>query len=105
MSTALDLDPRAARYRERSLDLGGRKLLMTRFTGSEQERDLTEPSNCGGYGRVRHFRRQTSLGWPSNPLPIDPACRALSLRPADMIRAQVFQNSLVLLRGFLPSQG
>ena len=94
MSTTRNVDPRAASYREKSLDLAQRKLLMTRFTGSDQERDLSEPSNCGGFGRIRHFRRQTSPGWPSNPLPIDPACKALGQPATDMIRAQVFQNSV-----------
>ena len=92
--TTQDLDPRAARYREKSLDLVQRKLLITRFTGSEQERDLREPSNCGGFGRIRHFRRETSPSWPSNPLPLDPACRALGLPRAEMMRVQVFQNSV-----------
>lgn len=53
---------------------------------------MTEPPNCGGVGRIRHFRRTLgNPGWPPNPLPIDPACKALSLSSTDMIRAQVFQ--------------
>jgi uncharacterized Fe-S cluster-containing radical SAM superfamily protein len=31
--------------------------------------------------------------WPPNPLPIDPACKALGLPRTDRIRAQVFQNA------------
>lgn len=92
--TTVSVDTVSQRYREKALDLGGRKLLMTRLAGSEQEPDLSEPVNCGGYGRIRHFRRETSLGWPPNPLPIDPACRNLGLPPTNLLRAQVFQNSI-----------
>ncbi len=58
-----------------------------------RKKDLSEPANAIGFGRVRHFRRVTTPGWPSNPLPIDPACKALGLRPVDIIRAQAFQNA------------
>lgn len=81
------------RLRTRSVDLEERRLLITNFQGSEQEQDLTEPANCDGYGRIRHFRRSTSEGWPANPLPIDPACRALGFGRREEIRAQVFQNA------------
>jgi uncharacterized Fe-S cluster-containing radical SAM superfamily protein len=80
-------------YRDKSIDVRGRRLLITRLAGSEQEADLTVPTNCGGYGRIRHFRRETSDGWPSNPLPIDPACKALGLPRASHMRAQAFQNA------------
>lgn len=91
---AIDTEALSARYRARALDLIGKRLLITRFDGSDQARDLSEPANCNGFGRIRHFRRQTSPGWPSNPLPIEPAGRALWLPPADVLRAQVFQNSV-----------
>ena len=83
----------SAELRSRSFDPDGRRLLITNYVGSEQERDLSEPPNCGGFGRIRHFRRATSAGWPSNPLPIDPACRALGLPATDVLRAQAFQNA------------
>lgn len=79
--------------RERAVRPKTRQLLISDFRGSDQEADLTVPPNCGGYGRVRHFRRTTSAGWPENPLPIDPACKALGLPPADVLEAQVFQNA------------
>ena len=47
-----------------------------------------------GFGRIRHFRRSTSPGWPSNPLPIDPACKFLGTPAEDVARAQVFQNAV-----------
>lgn len=89
----IDTDEYSARLRIRAVDLSNRRLLITRFNGTEQEKDLTESPNCDGFGRVRHFRRQTSDGWPENPLPIDPACRALGLPRTDILRAQAFQNA------------
>jgi uncharacterized Fe-S cluster-containing radical SAM superfamily protein len=83
----------SAALRERIIDLDQQRLLITNFLGSEQERDLTEAANCRGFGRIRHFRRQTSPGWPENPLPIAPACRALKLPHAEIMRAQAFQNA------------
>jgi uncharacterized Fe-S cluster-containing radical SAM superfamily protein len=80
--------------REKAIDVSGRRLLITRFTGSKQEQDLSEPTNASGLGRVRHFHRSVSAGWPENPLPIDPACHALGLPALSTIRAQVFQNAV-----------
>ncbi|MBX4159335.1 hypothetical protein K4A07_19620, partial [Lactiplantibacillus plantarum] len=42
---------------------------------------------------MRHFNRSTPPGWPDNPLPIEPAARALGQTAGDMVRAQVFQNA------------
>ncbi|MGG6297895.1 hypothetical protein ACQ4M4_26170 [Leptolyngbya sp. AN02str] len=83
----------SARYREASVDLHNKRLLITNFHNTQQENDLTEPPNCKGFGRIRHFRRSSNNDWPSNPLPIDPACRALGLQATNMIRAQVFQSA------------
>lgn len=79
------------RMRQRVLNLDTQEVLIARIEGSDQEIDLSDPPNCGGLGRIRHFRRVSGSDWPSNPLPLDPAHRALSLPPADMVRAQVFQ--------------
>ena len=89
----IDTDAVSERYRALSIDLGGRRLLISNLAGSEEERDLTVPPNCQGFGRIHHFHRETSTGWPQNPLPIDPACRALGSRPVDTLRAQAFQNA------------
>jgi uncharacterized Fe-S cluster-containing radical SAM superfamily protein len=75
------------------LDASRRRLLLTNYLGTEQERDLSESPNCNGFGRIRHFRRQTSPGWVPNPIPIDPASRALGLGSLDELRAQLFQNA------------
>src|SRR6266849_5465208 len=36
---------------------------------------------------------RSRLHWPENPLPIDPASKALGLPRADRLQAQVFQNA------------
>ena len=66
-------------------------MLIAKIDLSEQAKDLTVPSNCKGFGRVRHFKRLIDVDWPLDPLPIDPACKALNLSTTDMIKAQVFQ--------------
>jgi uncharacterized Fe-S cluster-containing radical SAM superfamily protein len=67
------------------------RLLIGRIAGTPQEGDLTVPPNCHGFGRLRHFKRSVANGWPLDPLPIDPANKALGFPPVDMVVAQVFQ--------------
>lgn len=96
MATAklIDTERFAAHLRERAIDLAGQRILISRLGGSGQEVDLSLPANCNGYGRVRHFRQATSSGWPSNPLPIVPACHALGIEAVpDVMTALVFQNA------------
>ncbi len=93
MSKTISTDDYSLRLRSRSVRLEDRKLLIARIAGSQQAKDLSDPPNCAGLGRVRHFRREPKAGsWPQNPLPIDPASRALGLAPGAALRAQVFQN-------------
>lgn len=90
----IDTERFAAQLRARAIDLDGGRILISRLAGSEQEVDLTMPANCNGYGRVRHFRLATAQGWPANPLPIAPACKALAITPMpEMMTALVFQNA------------
>lgn len=93
MANSINTEKFSSTMRRRGIDLEQRQLLVSRFAGSEQEKDLTEPPNCSGFGRIRHFRRVSS-GWPLNPLPIDPAQRALCLATSDHFNAQVFQNAV-----------
>jgi uncharacterized Fe-S cluster-containing radical SAM superfamily protein len=79
--------------RRKSILENEQKILIARIYGSEQEKDLTTPINCKGYGRVRHFRLQQFPDWSSNPLPILPAAKALGYSPDLTLRAQVFQNA------------
>jgi uncharacterized Fe-S cluster-containing radical SAM superfamily protein len=90
---AIDTPVFTAVMRDRIVRPQSQEILISRLEGSDQEADLTVPPNCDGLGRVRHFRRATPDGWPPNPLPIDPAARALGRRGEDMVRAQVFQNA------------
>jgi uncharacterized Fe-S cluster-containing radical SAM superfamily protein len=94
MSTPIDTDSFSATLRGRGIDVQERKLRISLISGSEQEEDLTEPTNCDGFGRIRHFHRATAPGWPPNPLPIEPALTALSLPKAETLEAQVFQNAV-----------
>ena len=84
----------SSQLREKAIDLEHGRFLITNFSGTEQEKDFTEPANCNGFGRIRHFRLSTSQGWPKNPLPILPACKSLNLAETDMLTAQVFQNAV-----------
>jgi uncharacterized Fe-S cluster-containing radical SAM superfamily protein len=90
----IDTDKVSADYRRVAVDVAAKRLLVTNFHGTSQEKDFSVPSNCRGYGRVHHFRRSSSGDWPENPLPIDPACRALGLPRSESVRAQVFQNAV-----------
>jgi uncharacterized Fe-S cluster-containing radical SAM superfamily protein len=80
--------------RVRGIRTEEQQILITNFKGTKQEQDLSVPSNCAGYGRIHHFRRHQPHPWPSNPLPIEPAARALGLPHLDEIQAQVFQNAI-----------
>lgn len=89
----IDTDRFSAKLRNASVNVERRQILLADFRGSQQANDLSEPPNCGGVGRIRHFRRGGADGWPSNPLPIDAAVRALGLAQVELLRAQVFQNA------------
>jgi uncharacterized Fe-S cluster-containing radical SAM superfamily protein len=90
----IDTEAMSARLRAKSVDRDLRRLLVTKFVGTRQEADLAEPPNCGGFGRIRHFTRATSDGWPENPLPLDPGTAALGLDRQVQMNAQVFQNAV-----------
>jgi uncharacterized Fe-S cluster-containing radical SAM superfamily protein len=82
--------------RERGIDVSTRSVSLSRIAESAQAEDLSEPTNCHGFGRIRHFGCHPSPGWPDNPLPIIPARRFFGHRAPELIRgrAQVFQNSV-----------
>jgi|SRR5579859_6571613 len=93
-SALIDTDKFSASLRRKGIDLERRQILMTRFDESKQSEDLTLPANCGGFGRIHHFRRFYGNDWPDNPLPIDPALHFLGLPQRDDIQVQVFQNAI-----------
>ncbi|QMW05416.1 hypothetical protein [Spirosoma foliorum] len=80
--------------RKKGFNKENEQILITQFSGSAQSNDLTLPYNCSGYGRVHHFRRESSAGFPENSLPIDPAHHALQLPFENLVRVQVFQNAV-----------
>ena len=67
------------------------QFLLSKLSDSMQSKDLSVPPNCGGYGRVHHFFRNIDPKWVNDPLPIDPASKALGLPYQEMIETQVFQ--------------
>ena len=89
----IDTASSAERLRSRIIDVERQCVLISRIAESGQEPDLSVPANCKGFGRIHHFRRRTAVGWPLNPLPIDPACRALGIGQIDLLRVQAFQNA------------
>ena len=90
----IDTDKWSELWRDKGIDVDNKRILITNFIGTEQEPDLTEPANCEGLGRLRHFKRSINSAWPSNPLPIDPASKFLGLEYSDILVAQVFQNAV-----------
>ena len=95
MAAYIDTEERSAHYRIKGLDKEAQKVLITEFASSKQSQDITLSYNCQGVGRIHHFRRAAAApGFASNPLPIDPAGRALGLPPQSMMQAQVFQNAV-----------
>ncbi len=91
--TTIKTDDLSVRLRQRAVRLDRRQLLIAKIEGSAQQADLSEPPNCNGFGRVRHFRTTARHPWPMNPLPIVPAARRLGLPPEQTTYAQVFQNA------------
>jgi uncharacterized Fe-S cluster-containing radical SAM superfamily protein len=94
MSALIDTDKFSSQLRDKAVDLIGQRVRVTTFAGSQQEADITLPLNCHGFGRVHRFKRRSNTTWPDNPLPIEPACRALRLEHTNEISAQVFQSAV-----------
>lgn len=94
MGNVIDTDKFSDRLRRRGIRLQDKSILLTRFTGSKQEQDLTVPANCQGFGRIHHFSRRQTYPWPDNPLPLDPAAKYLKLGDLERLEAQVFQNAV-----------
>lgn len=90
----IDTEKFSYNLRGKAIDLVNRKILVTKFQNSEQGNDLTLPPNCQGFGRIHHFKRNSSLGFPQNPLPLDPACVYLGLPGQNEMQVQVFQNAV-----------
>jgi uncharacterized Fe-S cluster-containing radical SAM superfamily protein len=95
VSAYIDTEERSAHYRVKGLDREAQRVLITEFASSKQSQDITLSYNCQGVGRIHHFRRSAAdPAFVPNPLPLDPASRALALPPQAMMQAQVFQNAV-----------
>jgi len=90
----IDTNKFSEHLRSRGIRAETQEVLVTQFHGSEEEQDFSLPANCGGFGRIHHFRRSQGNAWPANPLPLDPAAKALGLPPSDSLQVQVFQNAI-----------
>lgn len=90
----LDTEQLSRKYRAKAINLEERKISITNYNGTLQEKDLSEPANCEGFGRIRHFKLKREIGWPENPLPIVPAATHLGIDQPKQLSAQVFQNSV-----------
>lgn len=86
------------RLREKVINPSEQKVLIACLSGSGQEKDLSAPVNCGGYGRIRHFRINKHDDWSLDPLPNLPAAKALGHPSGTVIRAQVFQLAACVWR-------
>lgn len=93
-SKLIDTARFSEKLRQKGIDINNKKILITNFESSQQSEDLTLPPNCQGFGRIHHFKRSMGDGFPSNPLPIDPATHYLRLPESNLIQVQVFQNAI-----------
>lgn len=84
--------------REKVINLKEKKILISNYKGTLQEKDFSELPNCDGYGRIHHFNMETSPDWPKNPLPNLPACKSLNIEISTILRSEVFQVSMCNLK-------
>lgn len=89
----VDTEKWSERFRRATLDLQNQRVLVSNLNDTLQQCDVSEPLVCNGFGRIRHFRRAVSNGWPQNSLPLDPAASALGTEYSYDVRAIVFQNA------------
>lgn len=84
--------------RSRAVDPTNQRIRLALLTGSKQEEDLTDPANCSGWGRLRHFPAEPDGLWPPNLLPALVAAKALECSSSDTSRTQLFQIAACNLR-------
>jgi uncharacterized Fe-S cluster-containing radical SAM superfamily protein len=85
-----DIDAYAMKLRSKSI-IGNNRFLITNYEGSNQEKDISDGSNCYGFGRIHHFRYNKGDDWVPDPLPHRVAAWKLGLPVKDTERVQVFQ--------------
>ncbi|MCX6719996.1 MAG: radical SAM protein [Candidatus Staskawiczbacteria bacterium] len=87
----LNSERMSEQLRVKSIDFKLKTIRMAKLTGSLQESDLSSPLNCGGFGRVHHFRMGNDPKWIKDPLPTVPVCKYFDVPTSDVMLAQVFQ--------------
>jgi hypothetical protein len=75
------------------IKLDEKKILISKISFSKQENDLTLPPNCGGYGRIRHFRISRNDNWLSDTLPNVPYATRMNKNVEEVLQTQLFQIS------------
>ena len=63
MTASIDTEKFSAQLRAKAIRRDSREILVTNFRDTAQEKDLTEPCNCEGFGRIRHFKRGGKSHW------------------------------------------
>jgi len=86
-----EIEALSQRIRNKIIDIPSKRIRIANLVDTPQEKDLKKRPTCDGFGRVHHFERATDDRWPPNPLPMDPACKALGLPPTNLMTAHVFQ--------------
>jgi len=92
-----DIDKITANLRLKSI-INNNQFLIANFSGSEQEKDFSEGSNCQGFGRIHHFKFDRGNKWAYDPLPHHVAASKLGLELKNEERVQVFQNAACNLK-------
>jgi uncharacterized Fe-S cluster-containing radical SAM superfamily protein len=91
MMSYTDIENRTKYLRNKAVVLHEKKVLIAKLGNSEQEKDLTLPVNCCGYGRIHHFRIHTHDNWTPDPLPNLPMAKALKQSVQEIMQTQIFQ--------------
>ncbi len=90
MTKYIDPDDWSDKLRSKVIDLKSKRLLISRITGSTQEKDASQ-INCQGYGRIRTLKTKPSLGWGKSCVRHRVAYQKLGIPPSEADRCQVYQ--------------
>jgi uncharacterized Fe-S cluster-containing radical SAM superfamily protein len=90
MTSPVEFDILTEHLRQKSI-ISNNQFLITNFTGSHQEKDISEGSNCQGFGRIHHFKFDKGKDWNQDPLPHQIAAWKLGRKFENKGRVQVFQ--------------
>ena len=91
MKEIIDTQNLAEILRKKAVDIENEACLMSDLRETQEEKDLSLPVNCRGFGRIHHFRLTSGSQWISDPLPMLPASKYLGIPETKVIPVQVFQ--------------